>query len=361
MTDYISGRRATRRVTAGGAPIGGGAPVSIQSMIEVKTADAARAAGRINALAAAGCEICRAAVADMDDAAAIARIKPLVSLPIVADIHFDYRLALAALESGADKLRLNPGNIPRDGLREVARAAAGRCVPIRVGVNGGSLGAALAAKSDAERAKALAGAALDSADLLESCGFSDIVLSMKAASVPVSVMAHEIAAAACDYPFHVGITEAGTLGPGSVKSAAGIGAILSLGIGDTIRVSLTADPAEEIACAKRILQSLGLRRFGAEVISCPTCGRTRVGLIELARRVEGALADVSAPITVAVMGCAVNGPGEARDADVGVACGDGCGLLFRKGEIVRKVPEQYIFGELMKLVEETVCDTRDRD
>lgn len=348
-------RRQARVISVGGVSIGGDNQISIQSMTTTKTADVSKTAEQINALSAAGCDIARVAVPDAESANALSDIKRLISVPIVADIHFDWRLALMSISAGADKLRINPGNIGgSERLKQVADAAKSMGVPIRVGVNSGSLEPEILRKYGKVTAEGLAESAIKNAALLENFDFSDIIISIKASDVSTSIEAYELVAAKTDYPLHVGITEAGPLYAGSIKSAVGIGAILSRGIGDTIRVSLTADPLSEILCAKEILKSLGLRRFGAELISCPTCGRTRTGMIELANRVETYLSAINKPIRVAVMGCAVNGPGEAREADVGVACGDGNGVIFKKGRIIRSVSEDQIFESLVREIEEMI-------
>jgi len=325
--------------------IGGNSPVSIQSMTKTDTRDVESTVKQINALAEAGCEIVRAAVPNTAAAEALKEIKKRVALPVVADIHFDYRLALAALENGADKLRLNPGNIGgRENIKKVAEAAKSRGVPIRVGVNSGSVEKDLAekycGKAPDSMADALAESALRNVEILESFHFSDIVIAVKASSVPVSIKAYEIIAQKTDYPLHVGITEAGAAYAGTIKSAAGIGAILSRGIGDTIRVSLTGDPIQEVYCAKEILKSLGLRRFGVEFVSCPTCGRTGIDLTGAVSRIEEYCKTLNANIKVAVMGCAVNGPGEARDADIGLAGGSGSAVIFKKGRVLKTVNER---------------------
>ena len=342
-------RRKSRTVNAGGLMIGGDNPISVQSMTNTDTRDIEATVKQIEALAEAGCEIIRVAILDMSAAAAVKEIKKRVKLPIAADIHFDYRLALAALESGADKLRLNPGNIGgSENVRKVAEAAKIRGVPIRVGVNAGSLEKGILRKFGGALPEALAESALKHAAMLEDFNFSDIVIAVKASSVPVSIKAYEIIAKQTDYPLHVGITEAGLELAGYVKSSVGIGAILSRGIGDTIRVSLTGDPACEVYCAKEILQSLGLRRFGVEFVSCPTCGRTEIDLTGAAYYIKEYCKDIRANIKVAVMGCAVNGPGEARDADIGLAGGKGCAVIFKKGQVIRTVKESEIIGAFIE-------------
>jgi (E)-4-hydroxy-3-methylbut-2-enyl-diphosphate synthase len=342
----------SRQITVGGVKIGGGAPVSIQSMTNTPTHDAAATLRQIRALAAAGCEIVRVAVPDRKAAQAIGAIKAESPLPLVADIHFDYKLALEAVAQGADKIRINPGNIgSADRVEAVARACRERGVPIRIGVNGGSLEKNLLDKYGGPTPEALAESALGHIRLLERFDFHDICVSLKSSSVPTTMRAYQLMAERYDYPLHLGVTEAGTPELGVIKSAAGIGGLLALGIGDTFRVTLTADPVDEIAVAKRILRAVGLRRDGPDLIACPTCGRTKIDLIPMARQVEELLKTVDKPITVAVMGCVVNGPGEARHADVGIAGGDGEGVLFQKGEIVKKVPENELVRELMNLID----------
>lgn len=337
----------TRKINVGGVEIGGGAPVSVQSMTNTQTANVKATAAQIRALEDAGCEIIRLAVPDMEAAQAVCELKKVARVPLVADIHFDYRLALAALESGIDKIRINPGNIGSpDRVRKVAEACKERGVPIRVGVNAGSVRRDIIAKYGGVTADALAEGAVSHIELLEDCGFFDIAVSIKAPSVPLTIEAYRRMSRLRDYPMHVGLTHSGTSHMGIIKSAAAIGALLSEGIGDTIRVSLTADPVEEVYAGIDILKSLELRR-GLNVIACPTCGRCKIDLISLANRVEERLRDVKKPITVAVMGCAVNGPGEAREADVGIAGGDQEGLVFCKGEIVKKVPYDMLLDELM--------------
>lgn len=343
----------TRQIKVGGVPVGGGAPVSIQSMTNTPTQDVEAALSQIRALAAAGCDIVRVAVPDMAAAKAIGALKAGSPVPLVADIHFDYRLALEAAEQGIDKIRINPGNI---GAPERVEAVAGACrsrgIPIRVGVNGGSLEKELLARYGGPTPEAMVESALGHIALLEKYGFEDICVSLKASSVPITMRAYRLMAERYDYPLHLGVTEAGTREMGELKAAAGIGGLLALGIGDTVRVSLTADPVEEVYAARKILKAIGLRREGPELIACPTCGRTQIELIPMARRVEELLKDVDKPITVAVMGCIVNGPGEARHADVGLAGGKGEGVLFKRGQIVARVPEDQLVPGLMKLVEE---------
>ncbi len=342
----------TRQIHVGGVPVGGGAPVSIQSMCSTPTHDVEATVAQIRQLASAGCDIVRVAVPDMAAARAIGAIKAQINIPLVADIHFDYKLALEVAAQGVDKIRINPGNIGSpDRVEAVAKTCMEQGIPIRVGVNGGSLERDLLAKYGGPTPEAMVESALGHVRLLEQYGFQDICISLKASSVPTTVQAYRQMAEHYDYPLHLGITEAGTQQMGILKAAAGIGGLLSMGIGDTIRVSLTADPVEEVLAARQILKAIGLRREGPELISCPTCGRTRINLIAMANEVEELLKSVDKPITVAVMGCAVNGPGEARHADVGLAGGDGEGVLFRHGEIVAKVPEDRLIPELMKLIE----------
>ena len=329
----------TKQIMVGNVPVGGGAPISIQSMCNTKTDDIDATVDQILRLEAAGCEIVRVAVPDMAAARAIDGIKSRIHIPLVADIHFDHRLALECAARGVDKIRINPGNIGgEDHVRAVAEACREGRIPIRIGVNGGSLEKELLGKYGGVTARALAESAMGHAALLEKYDFTDICISVKCSSVPVTVEACRLLSERCSYPLHLGVTEAGTPEMGMVKSAMGIGGLLCLGIGDTLRVTLTADPVEEIAAAKKILMAAGLRQEGPNLIACPTCGRTCIDLISIAREVERRLAGCSKPITVAVMGCAVNGPGEAAAADVGIAGGRGEGLLFRRGSILRKVP-----------------------
>ena len=338
----------TKQIFAGSVPIGGGAPVSIQSMCNTKTHDVDATVEQILQLEAAGCEIVRVAVPDLAAARAVGRIKSRIHIPLVADIHFDYRLALECAAQGIDKIRINPGNIGgEDRVKAVAETCRNGKIPIRIGVNGGSLEKELLKKYGGATAEALAESALGHAALLEKYDFDDICISVKCSSVPVMMDAYRILSGKCAYPLHLGVTEAGTPGMGVIKSAMGIGGLLCLGIGDTLRVTLTADPVEEIYAAKKILMAAGLRREGPDLIACPTCGRTNIDLIPIAKEVERRLEDCRKPITVAVMGCAVNGPGEASAADVGIAGGKGEGLIFRKGKILRKVPQEQLVDELM--------------
>lgn len=335
----------TKVVKIGDRVIGGGNPILIQSMTNTKTEDVAATVAQIQALTAAGCDIIRCAVPTMEAAEALTEIKKQVSIPVVADIHFDYRLALAAIEHGADKIRINPGNIgSTERVRAVVDAAKERGIPIRVGVNSGSLEKDLVEKYHGVTAEGIVESALDKVHLIENMGYDNLVISIKSSDVMMCVKAHELIATQTDHPLHVGITESGTIISGNIKSSIGLGLILHQGIGDTIRVSLTGDPLEEIKSAKLILRTLGLRKGGVEVVSCPTCGRTRIDLIGLANQVENMVADIPLDIKVAVMGCVVNGPGEAKEADIGIAGGIGEGLLIKNGEVYKKVPE----GELLE-------------
>ncbi|WP_455154511.1 flavodoxin-dependent (E)-4-hydroxy-3-methylbut-2-enyl-diphosphate synthase [Stomatobaculum longum] len=341
-------RHKTRVVRIGDVAIGGENPIRIQSMCNTKTEDVEATVAQIRALTAAGCEIVRVAVPTMAAAEAVGEIRRQIKIPLVADIHFDYRLALAAMEHGADKIRINPGNIGEDWkLREVVTAAKERNIPIRVGVNSGSLEKDLLQKYGGVTAEGIVESALEKVRRIEELGYENLVISIKSSDVLMCIKAHELLAAETDYPLHIGITEAGTLLRGTVKSAVGLGVILYEGIGDTIRVSLTGDPLEEIKAAREILKSLGLRKGGVEVVSCPTCGRTEIDLIGLANRVESLVERYSdLDVRVAVMGCVVNGPGEAREADFGVAGGKGAGVLIRKGEVIRTMPEAELLPAL---------------
>lgn len=340
-------RDHTKVIQIGNKVIGGGNPILIQSMTNTKTNDVAATVAQIQRLEAAGCEIIRCTVPDMDAAQAIAQIKKEISIPLVADIHFDYKMAIAAMEYGADKIRINPGNIgSRDKVAEVVRVARERNIPIRVGVNSGSLEKELVEKYHGVTAEGIVESALDKVHLIEDLGYDNLVISIKSSDVMMCVRAHELLADQTKYPLHVGITESGTVTSGNIKSAVGLGIILNQGIGDTIRVSLTGDPVEEIKSARLILRTLGLRKGGIEVVSCPTCGRTNIDLIGLANQVETMVQGYDLDIKVAVMGCAVNGPGEAKEADIGIAGGIGEGLLIKKGEIVKKVPENELLTTL---------------
>lgn len=345
-------RSRTRQINVGGVPVGGGAAVTVQSMCCTDTRDVTATLTQIEALRAAGCDIVRAAVPDEAAARSLAEICRRSPLPVVADIHFDYRLALLSAEAGAAKIRINPGNIGgEEKVRAVAAACRERGIPIRIGVNAGSLEKRLLEKYGEPTAEAMVESAADQAETLEKCGFSDICLSLKTSSVPLTVETYQLAAETFPYPLHLGVTEAGTSYNGTISSAVGIGALLLRGIGDTIRVSLTADPVEEVRAGLAILKAAGLRRGGVRFISCPTCGRTQVDLISLAEETERRLAGCARDITVAVMGCIVNGPGEARQADYGIAGGRGEGVIFRRGEIVAKAPEDGLVDALVHTIE----------
>jgi len=343
----------TRQIKVGNVCIGGGAPVAIQSMLNTRTTDVDACLSQLNKLHKAGCQIARLAVPDMESAVTFGRICEASPLPLVADIHFDYRLAIAAAEAGASKIRINPGNIGgEDRVAAVVDACKACNIPIRIGVNGGSLDKALLEKYGHPTAEALVESAFSHISLLEKFGFFDTCVSIKSSGVPTMVEAARLFRKSCDYPLHIGVTETGPVRMGLMKSAMGIGALLLDGIGDTIRVSLTDDPVEEVYAAKDILMAAGLRRDGVNIISCPTCGRTRIDLIGLVNQVDAALRDCKKPLTVAVMGCVVNGPGEAREADIGIAGGDGCGLLFEKGKIIRKLPFDEILPALLERIKE---------
>ena len=342
----------TKRIMVGGIPIGGGSPVVIQSMLNTKTTDVEGSLEQIRKLQAAGCQIARLAVPNREAAEGFAQICQRSPLPLVADIHFDYKLAIAAAEGGAAKIRINPGNIGgEDRVKAVVDVCKERHIPIRIGVNGGSLDKRLLAKYGHPTAEALVESAFQHIALLEQQDFTDICVSMKSSSVPTMVAAARLFREKCDYPIHIGVTETGPVRMGLMKSAMGIGALLLDGIGDTIRVSLTDDPIEEVYAAKDILKAAGLRKEGVNIISCPTCGRTKIDLISLVNQVDEALKDCQKPITVAVMGCVVNGPGEAREADIGIAGGDGCGMLFEKGQQIEKLPYDELLGALLKRIE----------
>ena len=344
-------RRKSRVVTAGGLNFGGENPIVIQSMASTDTRDAKKTIEQIRSLEEVGCEMVRVAVPDKQAAAALTEIKKGIHIPLAADIHFDYRLALMAIENGVDYLRINPGNIGSiERTKMVVEKAKERGIPIRIGVNAGSLEKPLLEKYGV-CAEAMVESAMNHVKILEDMDFGNIMISLKASSVPLTIEAYTLASKLSDYPLHVGITESGTVKTGTIKSSVGIGIILGMGIGDTIRVSLTGDPVEEIHVCKNILKSLGLRRFGVEFISCPTCGRTEVDLIKIANEVEEKLSKMNKDISVAVMGCAVNGPGEAREADIGIAAGRGGGLIIKKGEILYKVPEDELVTALMKEIE----------
>ena len=342
----------TRQIKVGNVLIGGGAPVAIQSMLNTKTTDVEGSLAQIKALQAAGCQIVRLAVPNMEAAKSFALICERSPLPLVADIHFDYKLAIAAAEGGAAKIRINPGNIGgEDRVEAVVSVCKEKGIPIRIGVNGGSLDKKLLEKYGHPTAEALVESAFEHIALLEKFDFYDTCVSMKSSTVPTMVAAARLFRSKCDYPLHIGVTETGPVRMGLMKSAMGIGALLLDGIGDTIRVSLTDDPVEEIYAAKDILKAAGLRKDGVNIISCPTCGRTQIDLIGLVNQVEAALKDCDKPITVAVMGCIVNGPGEAREADIGIAGGDGCGMLFEKGQQVEKLPYDRLLPELLKRID----------
>ena len=343
----------TRKIRVGGVPLGGGAPVTIQSMCNTRTDDVAATVAQIRRLEAAGCEIVRVAVPDMAAARAVGKIRESISIPLVVDIHFDYKLALECVAAGCDKVRINPGNIGgEDRVKAVAHACREKGIPIRIGVNGGSLEKRLLAKYGGVTPEALVESAFDHIALLHKFDFEDICVSLKSSSVATTMAAYRLMSEQSDYPLHLGVTETGTPRMGVLKSAVGIGGLLAMGIGDTMRISLSADPVEEVYAARDILKAAGVRREGAELISCPTCGRTRIDLISLAQEVERRLQGVDKPITVAVMGCVVNGPGEASAADVGIAGGDGEGLLFRRGEIVKKVSQDQLVDELFALIDQ---------
>ena len=340
-------REKTKVIKIGNKVIGGGNPIMIQSMTNTKTEDVAATVNQILRLQDAGCDIIRCTVPNIDAARAIAEIKKEISIPLVADIHFDYRMAIAAMENGADKIRINPGNIgSKERVAEVVRVARERNIPIRVGVNSGSLEKELVEKYHGVTAEGIVESALDKVRMIEDMDYDNLVISIKSSDVLMSVKAHELLAGKTPYPLHVGITESGTVTSGNIKSSIGLGIILHEGIGDTIRVSLTGDPVEEIKSAKLILRTLGLRKGGIEVVSCPTCGRTKIDLIGLANKVETMVSGFPLDIKVAVMGCVVNGPGEAKEADIGIAGGDGIGLLIKHGEIVQKLPEDQLLDAL---------------
>lgn len=340
-------RHKTREVKIGNCIIGGNHPIAIQSMTNTKTEDIAATVAQIQQLTKAGCEIIRCAVPTMEAAKALKEIKKQIAIPLVADIHFDYRLAIAAMENGADKIRINPGNIgSADRVKAVVDEAKSRNIPIRVGVNSGSLEKNLVEKYHGVTAEGIVESALDKVKMIEDMGYDNLVISIKSSDVMMCVKAHELIASKTDHPLHVGITEAGTLISGNIKSSIGLGLILSQGIGDTVRVSLTGDPIEEIKSAKLILRTLGLRKGGIEVVSCPTCGRTQINLIQLANQVETMVAEFPLDIKVAVMGCVVNGPGEAKEADLGVAGGIGEGLIIKHGKVFKKVPEEELLPAL---------------
>lgn len=345
-------RKPTKQVNVGGVLIGGDAPVSVQSMTNTDTRDVKATVGQIHQLAEAGCDIIRVAVLDKEAAEAIKEIKGQINIPLVADIHFDYRLALECLKNGVDKIRINPGNIgDRERVKQVVNFAKERGVPIRIGVNSGSLEREILAKYGGPTAQGMVDSALKHIGILEDLGFEDYLVSLKASGVPRTVAAYRIMSETRNCPLHVGVTEAGTLLGGTLKSAAGIGTLLSEGIGDTIRVSLTSDPINEVHTGINLLKALEIRKEGIEFISCPTCGRTKIDLIKIAEQVEEALKGNKKSLKIAVMGCAVNGPGEAREADLGIAGGDGVALLFKKGEIIRKIPQEQVVQALLEEID----------
>ena len=346
-------RRITRQIRVGTVLIGGDAPISVQSMTNTDTRDAEATIAQIERLADAGCEIVRVAVPDMTAAKALPEIRKHCPIPLVADIHFNHVLAIAAAEAGVDKIRINPGNIgSRERVQAVVKACRERGIPIRIGVNSGSVEKPLLKKYPHDLPHAMAESAMNHVKILENEDFRDICISLKASDVPTTIAAYRAVAELCDYPLHLGVTHAGTPTLGNIKAAAGIGGLLSMGIGDTLRVSLSADPVEEVRSGINILRAVGLRRDCAEVIACPTCGRCQIDLIEIAEEVERAAATIRKPIKIAVMGCAVNGPGEGKEADIGVACGKGDGLLFKKGRILHKVPREQIVPALLSMAQE---------
>lgn len=348
-------RKNTRALQVGKVTVGGRAPVSVQSMTNTKTHDVESTVKQIQELAEVGCDIVRVAVPDMDAALALEKIKAQISIPLIADIHFDYRLALAAMERGVDGLRINPGNIGSElHVVSVVKEAKKRSIPIRIGVNAGSLEKSLLQKYGHPTPEAMVESALQHVAILERLGFYDIKISLKANNVPMTIQAYRLISERLEYPLHLGITEAGTINSGIIKSSVGIGALLAEGIGDTVRVSLTGNPVHEVRVANEILKTLGLREYGPTLISCPTCGRCNIHLVEIAEKVEKKLASVTKPIKVAVMGCVVNGPGEAKEADVGIAGGKGFGIVFRKGEIVSKVPDSELVDALFREIEKLI-------
>jgi (E)-4-hydroxy-3-methylbut-2-enyl-diphosphate synthase len=350
-------RRNTRRIHVGNVPVGDGTPITVQSMTNTDTRDIGATVAQIRRLTLAGCEIIRLAVPDMDAAAAIADIKKQIEIPVIADIHFDYKLAVAAADAGADGLRINPGNIGgKKKIKAVTDAARDHGIPIRIGVNAGSLEKDILKKNNGVTADGLVESAVRQIEMMDSLGFADLKIAIKSANVPMTVDAYRQLAGKCDFPLHVGVTEAGGLYSGIVKSAIGIGMLLAEGIGDTLRVSLTRDPVEEVRVGFEILKALGIRQRGPDIISCPTCGRCKIDLFSIAEQVEQALITRTAPIRVAVMGCVVNGPGEAREADVGIAGGDGDGVLFKKGKVIKRVPEADLVAVLLDAVSEIEND-----
>lgn len=349
----------TKQILVGNVPIGGGAPIAVQSMTNTDTRDAAATLAQIERLASAGCHIVRCTVPDQEAAQAMKIICAKSPIPVVADIHFDYRLALASVEAGVSAIRINPGNIGADErVKAVTEACKAKHIPIRIGVNSGSIEKEILKKYGSPTPEAMVESALYHISLLNRYGFDDICISLKSSSVPITMRAYQLMHEQTNYPLHLGVTEAGTEYMGTIKSAAGIGGLLALGIGDTIRVSLTADPVHEITAAYAILKAVGLNDSGVNIVSCPTCGRTKINLIEIANEVEQRVAGLDAKLNVAVMGCAVNGPGEAREADIGIAGGDGEGLIFRKGQILRKVPQEQLVDELMKEIHAMIKERR---
>jgi (E)-4-hydroxy-3-methylbut-2-enyl-diphosphate synthase len=346
-------RKKTRKIKVGDVYIGGDAPISVQSMTNTPTSDVGKTLRQMQELKEAGCDIVRAAISSFEDAKAIKEIKKQIDIPIIADIQFDYRLAIESIRQGVDGLRINPGNIgSHEKVREVVNACKSENISIRIGVNSGSIKREFLEKYNGVNENSMVESALEQIGLLEDMNFEDMKISLKASSVPLTISSYALMSEKCDYPLHLGVTEAGTLWRGTIKSSIGIGTLLAMGIGDTIRVSLTGDPVDEVKVGKEILKSLGLRNDGIEFISCPTCSRTHIDLIGIAQEAERRLEHIKKPIKVAVMGCAVNGPGEAREADIGIAGGNGEGLIFKKGVIIRKVPEEKLLEELMKEIEE---------
>ena len=345
-------RRKTRKIFLGKVPIGGGSPITVQSMTNTKTNDVEKTVNQIHQLEEAGCDIVRVAVPDLDSCNAIKEIKKRINIPLVADVHFDYKLAIGSVENGADGLRINPGNIgSSERVREVVKACKERNIPIRIGVNSGSVKKEYLEKYNGVNEYSIVYSALEHVRILEDMNFNNMKISLKASDIALTVKSYMKMAEYVDYPFHIGITKAGTPWRGTIKSAVGIGALLLMGLGDTIRVSLTGDPVEEVKVGKEILNSLGLSNDSLEIISCPTCGRTQIDLIQIANEVERRTKNIKKHIKIAVMGCAVNGPGEAREADIGIAGGKGSGLIFKKGEIIKKVKEEELVNEFMKEIE----------
>lgn len=345
-------RKETKKIMVGNVPVGGDSNITVQSMTNTVTKDVKNTVSQIKKLEEAGCHIIRSAITDLEDAKAITEIKSQINLPIVADIQYDYKLAIAAVENGCDCLRINPGNIGSEiKVKEIVNVCKERKVPIRIGTNSGSIKKEFLDKYNGVNEKSLVYSTLEQIRLLESMGFNNMKLSLKASSVPLTIKSYEMISKLVDYPLHLGITESGPIWRGTIKSAVGIGTLLSMGIGDTIRISLTGDPIEEVKVGREILKSLNLLNEGIEIISCPTCGRTKIDLIKLVEEVEEKLEDIKKPIKVAIMGCPVNGPGEAREADVGIAGGKGEGLIFKKGKVIKKVKEEFLIDELMKEIE----------